>query len=232
MISRDEAAKILVELPNLIKPQKRSQTQNSREEPPQLSPSFSDSENKQEEKEKSTSKRKKNRKKRKKRKSANQERSSENDSETTDEKHTTVNDQKETEDEEKEQQKINLGAEKQSVVEQSVEDKIPIVTEKVKNFINDFLNKKPKPGVSQRLNIYAEYFPQFINGWTPQTIENSTQDIPERIEISNKLFLILSNITGKRPKNIKRGISEFFKKRGLDNVSNYRRGISIFRKFD
>ncbi|KAJ5074257.1 metallophosphoesterase isoform e [Anaeramoeba ignava] len=113
---------------------------------------------------------------------------------------------------------------------QYISKAIRSASENNKEKVINFLNQTPKPGVSARLDFYSFLFPHFFEGWNPQTTQSG--DLPLKVVIKNDLFVVLSLILDKKPKNIKRGISEFFKKRGLKNCTKYCRKSVCFMRED
>ncbi|KAJ5077853.1 hypothetical protein M0811_05543 [Anaeramoeba ignava] len=107
-----------------------------------------------------------------------------------------------------------------------------VIDSQISSQITEFLAEKPRPSVQRRLSLYFQLFPQFFTGWTPQTNIEKGLFVPKKIQISNNLYIVLGKITGKKPKNIKRGISEYFKKNGMNQVANYDRTVSTFLRDD
>ncbi|KAJ6249436.1 hypothetical protein M0813_16856 [Anaeramoeba flamelloides] len=107
--------------------------------------------------------------------------------------------------------------------------------------LKEFVLTKPRPPWSSRLECFYRYNPELIVGWktgfADTVIHLNSNEKPDKVIISKKLFTIFSNLTkrddSKRAflrvyKSSQRGVEEFFRKVGYVKKANYSRDKVVF----
>ncbi|KAJ3432218.1 hypothetical protein M0812_21149 [Anaeramoeba flamelloides] len=94
-----------------------------------------------------------------------------------------------------------------------------------KNELKKFLNQIPTPSWYLRFDAFQKYDPKILKNW-PDGLKND-----EPIEFKRKLFDIYCELNPLvLAKNLHRGMTYFFERHGLYNISYFNRNVMIFSK--